>query len=154
MAVQTGRTVNKYITLKVDDSGGTLRTIVGTESIGGVGVDYDSVDVTALEDAINNVLQGRGTVVIPLTGQFDNTADTGFHVVFSAVNGLNIPLSFDIQFGVRHAWETGEQQFGITSSATSGALVRNYKVSGDLKCSCELVMYGATAPAWGTAAET
>ncbi len=155
MAANTGRSVSKYLTFKLEDSGTTLRTIVGVKSIGGVGVSYGEVDVTALNEAIVNVLNGQGDMSISLTGHVDSTALTGFHVVLSALNGLQVPLSFDIQLGVRQAWEAGEPQFGITGSATSGVIVTNYVVNVDsMEASATLRVFGGTAPAWGTTAES
>ena len=155
MATQTGRTVGKYVTVKMEDAGTTLRTIVGTQSIGGVGITYNEVDVTALEDALTNYLNGHGDMSLSFTDNVDNTADTGFHVVFSALNGLQVPLSFDIQIGVRHAWESGEPQFGITGSATSGVIVTSYIVDpASMTATATVKTFGGTAPAWGTAAET
>ena len=155
MTAQTGRTVEKWITFKIDDSGGTLRTVIGTKSINGVGLTYDEMDVTALADALKNVLPGHPDLSITVVGKFDNTADTGFHTVFSGINGGNTPLSMDIQIGVRHAWESGEAQFGITSSATSGMICTSYVVDPNAsEATATLKVMGGTAPAWGTLVET
>ena len=154
MAAQTGRTVSKWMALMIDDSGGTLRTIVGLKSINGVGVEAEDVDVTAITETIKNSLPGQDDFSMTLTGHMDNTAATGFHTVFSALAGLGVPLSFDVQFGVRHAWESGEPQFGITSSATSGVHCLGYVVSPDgMEASVTVRTFGPTAPAWGTSAE-
>jgi hypothetical protein len=64
-------------------------------------------------------------------------------------------LSLDIQIGIRHAWESGEPQFGITSSASVGYLCHSYTVDmGANTWSAVLDVFGATAPAWGTSAES
>ncbi len=155
MAANTGRSVSKYLTFILEDSGQALRTIVGVKSVGGVGVTYGEVDVSALNDAMVNVLNGKGDMSISLTGHVDNTANTGFHTVLSALNGLQVPLTFDVQLGMRQAWEAGEPQFGISQSATSGVIVTNYVVNVDsMEASATLRVFGGTAPAWGTTAET
>ena len=155
MATQTGRTVPKWGALHLDDSGGTLRTIVGVKSINGVGLAYDETDVTGLFELIKNSLPAQADLTVAITGHMDNTADTGFHTVFSAINGLYTPLSMDIQIGIRHAWESGEPQFGITSSASSGMWCSSYVVDiSSMEATATLKVYGSTAPAWGTAAET
>lgn len=161
MAVQTGRTVSKWVDFIVDDSAGTLRSIPVT-SINGLGLNYPESDLTAWQDAIKGALPETPECVIQITGPFDNSAAaaagtlSGSHTVLSAINGLNTPLSLDVQVGIRHAWEAGEPQFGITSSATSGFLCRNYNVNlDDGTYSAEFYMYpGSDAPAWGVAAET
>ena len=155
MATQTGRTVSKHVTFKCDDSGGTLRTVTGVKSINGVGLNYDEIDVTAFADALKNFLPGHADFSMDVTGELDSTADTGFHIVFSGVVGVATPLSFDTQFGMRHAWESGEPQFGMTSSATSGVICTAYTVSPDAtEATATLRVMGGTAPAWGTTAET
>jgi hypothetical protein len=155
MTTQTGRTVSKWVAFKLDDSNGTLRTIAGVTTINGVGLTYDEGDVTALTDSIKNVLPNQPDLTITVGGKLDNTADTGFHTVFSGIAGGNTPLSMDIQFGIRHAWESGEPQFGITATATSGMLCTSYVVDPNgVDATAKLKVMGGTAPAWGTTAES
>jgi hypothetical protein len=160
MATQTGRTVSKWTDFIVDDSGGTLRSIP-VDSINGVGLSYDETEVTAFQDAIKNVLPGHADCVISISGPFDNSVAaavgtlSGSHTILSGIVGGNTPLSLDVQVGIRHAWESGEPQFGITSSATSGFICTQYSVDLDsMKYSAQFRVMGSTAPAWGTAAET
>jgi len=161
MAAQTGRTNQKWVSFNIDDSAGTLRTIP-VDSINGVGLTYDEVELTAFQDAIKGVLPAHPDVAIAITGPFDttaaNTAGTlsGSHTILSAINGAQTPLTLDVQVGIRHAWEAGEPQFGITSSATSGCLCFDYQVDVNAgKYSAKFRMFpGSSAPAWGTAAET
>ena|SRR3990167_3151214 len=160
MAVQTGRTVNKYIDVIIDDSGGTIRSIP-VDSIGGLALPHDEVELFAFQDAIKGVLLGLPNFSCTITGPWDTTAVqtvgtlSGSHTVLNGVNGLNVPLTFDVQVGMRHAWEAGEPQFGITSTAANGMLVSNYEVDLNTgKYSATIrVASGSTAPAWGTAAE-
>ena len=154
MAANTGRTVKKHTTFLIDDSGGTLREIQ-VSSINGVGLTYDEMDVTSFQDAIKNALPGHANCVINISGPLDTTASTGNHIVLSGVNGGVTPLSLDVRIDIRQAWEAGEPQFGITSSATSGFLVRDYIVNpDDATFSATCYVMGGTAPAWGTTAET
>lgn len=159
MAAQTGRTVSKWVNFIIDDSGGTLRNIP-VDSINGVGLTYDESDVTAFQDAIKNVLPNHPSVQVTITGPFDNSAAastptlSGSHTVLSGIVGGNTPLSMDIQIGIRHAWEAGEPQFGITSSSTSGMLCTAYSVDvASMKYSATFSVMGGIAPAWGTTAE-
>lgn len=154
MSAQTGRTNKRWVAFLVDDSAGTPRNIP-VNSINGVGLDYGEADVTAFTDAIKNVLPETPDCTIEIQGPFDNTATTGSHTVLSGVVGGNTPLTMDVQIGMRHAWESGEPQFGITSSSTAGMLVTKYTVDMDsMTYSATLKVMGGTAPAWGTAAET
>lgn len=160
MTAQTGRTVSKYTDFRVDDSGGTLRSIP-VDSINGVGLSFEEKDVTAFQDAIKNALLGHPSCTINITGPFDNSAVatagtlSGSHTVLSAIAGAMTPLSLDVQVGIRHAWEAGEPQFGITSSSTVGFICSEYIPNiNDGKYAAKFVVMGGTAPAWGTAAET
>ena len=160
MAVQTGRTTFKWTDFIVDDSGGTLRSIP-VNSINGIGLTYDEMDVTAFQDAIKNALPGHANCAISISGPFDTTAAaaagtlSGSHTILSNLPGGVTPLSLDVQVGIRHAWEAGEPQFGITATATSGFLCGSYVPNiDDGTYTATFYMIGGTAPAWGTAAES
>jgi len=155
MAAQTGRTTQKWVSFYVKDSGGTLRNIP-VDSINGVGLTYDEVELTAFTDAIKGVLPAHPDCTITITGPFDTTALTGSHTVLSGIVGGTTPLSLDVRVGIRHDWESGEPQFGITSSATNGFLCTEYQVdvnAGKYSAKFRLAP-GSAAPAWGTTAET
>ena len=161
MAAQTGRTVSKWVNFQCDDSAGTLRTIP-INSISVVGLVYEEQDVTAFQDAVKGMLPNMPDAPIEISGPFDNAAAaaagtlSGSHTVLSALNGLQTPLTLDVQFGIRHAWESGEPQFGITGTAANGYIMTSYTVDpGAMTYSAKFVLYpGSAAPAWGTAAET
>lgn len=167
MAANTGRTVSKYVNFVCDDSGSTLRDIP-INSLSVVGVTYEEMDLTAFQDAVRGALPGHPDAPIEISGPFDTTAAqaasgtgvvpalSGSHTVLEPVNGLMTPLTVDIQFGIRQTWETGEPQFGITSTSTSGYIVTQYNVNADdMTYSAKLVLFpGSSLPAWGTAAET
>ena len=161
MAAQTGRTTYKWIRFIIDDSGGTVRHIP-INSLSVCGVTYDEEDVTAYQDAVRGMLPSMPDAPIEWSGPFDNTAAnasptlSGSHTILSAICGVLTPLTLDVQFGIRHTWEAGEPQFGITSSATEGYLVTKYTVDvSSMTYSARAVLYpGSSLPAWGTAAET
>ena len=152
MTAQTGRTHEKHITVKLDNSGGTLTdTTAYVNSISTVGLTYETQDVTAFSDGVKNIVIGQPSAPLTIGGPFDTVA----HAQMIAINGATTPLSLDIQIGIRHAWEAGEPQFGITSSSTSGYVMHSYTVDiASNTWSAQLDVFGPTAPAWGTAAET
>ena len=160
MAVQTGRTVARWTDFIIEGSDTTIRSIP-IDSINGVGLTYDEVDLTAFQDACKGALPETPDCVITITGPFDTTAAaavgtlSGSHTILSAIVGGVTPLSLDFQVGIRHAWETGEPQFGISQSATSGFLCRSYDPDINTgKYSASFGMFpGSSAPAWGTEAE-
>lgn len=151
MAALTGRTHAKHITVKLDNSGGTLTDITPyCNTIGSVGLTFETQDVTAFSDGSKNIVIGQPTASLTIGGPFDTT----IHAHMIGINGANTPLSLDIQIGVRAAWEAGAPQFGITSSASSGYLCHSYMVDMSANTwTATLDVFGATAPAWGTAAE-
>jgi hypothetical protein len=161
MAAQTGRTTFKNLDFRISDSGnGTIRSIP-INSLSVVGLVYDEQDLTAWQDAVKGSLPTMPDAPIDFGGPFDTTAAaaagtlSGSHTVLSPLVGAMTPLMLDIQFGVRHAWEAGEPQFGITASATSGYIVTKYQVDpSTMSYSARAVLFpGSALPAWGTAAE-
>jgi hypothetical protein len=151
MAAQTGRSTFKYVLFYVDDSAGTLTVVPELMGLSVVGLQYDEVDVTAWSDAVKNALPGHPDAPITARFRFSTTLFTHLR----GIVGAETPLSLDIRFGIRHAWETGEPQFGITSSATIGYICTSVGINPeDMTVEAKFVVMGATAPAFGTAAET
>jgi hypothetical protein len=148
----TGRTHAKWITVKLDNSGGTLTDITAyCNTIGQFGLVYDVQDVTAFSDGAKNIVIGQPGAPLTIGGPFD----TVIHSHMTAINGAVTPLSLDIQIGILSAWDAGEPQFGISSSATSGYLCHSYTVDLNANTwSAVLDVFGPTAPAWGTASES
>ena len=151
MTANTGRTVSRWTSFLF--SNGSMRTLP-VDSINGVGLTFPEVELTAFIDAVRGVLPDTPDCKIDITGPFDTTANSA-HAVLSAEVGGVTPRSLDVQIGVRHAWESGEPQFGATASATSGFLCTAYNVDVNAgKYSASFRMFpGSSAPAWGTAAE-
>lgn len=156
MAAQTGRTNSKHITIKLDNAAGTLTDISAyTNTVGSIGLTFETQDVTAFSDGVKNIVIGQPTASLAIGGPIDTVIHTHMTALMAAVAaGTAVPLSLDIQIGIRHAWEAGEPQFGITSSATSGYLCHSYTIDPSANTwSASLDVFGPTAPAWGTAAE-
>jgi hypothetical protein len=152
MTAQTGRTHSKHIGVFLDNAAGTLTDISAyVNSVGTVGLTYDTQDVTAFSDGAKNVVIGQPGAPLTIGGPID----TVIHAQMIAINGTGQALSLDLRFGIRHAWESGEPQFGITSSATSGYVCHGYTIDPSANTwSATLEVFGPTAPAFGTAAET
>jgi hypothetical protein len=154
MTVQTGRTVQDFTSLLIS-SGGSMR-VINIDSLGDLGLDYSEEEMSAFQDAVKGVLVGKPDFSLEFGGPVDNTATTGASTVLRALVGANTALSFDVQIGVRHAWEAGEQQFGLSAvvASNSGVIVTSYKESGGkFKAKLRMTAGSAVLPAWGTAAE-
>lgn len=166
MSAQTGRTVNKFIRFVVADTSDTLREIP-VDNIGNVGLEFDSVDVTAFQDAVKNALAGHPGAPITIGGPWDTSVAvavaasaatptlSGSHTVLSAIAGDNKPHTLYVAFGVRHYWETGEPVFGLqrATATNTGYTCTSFQVA-DGKYTAKFEVMGGVAPAWGTAALT
>lgn len=152
MTAQTGRTHSKHLTVKLDNSGGTLTDISAyCNSVGTLGLTFDTQDVTAYSDGVKNVVVGQPAGPITLGGPIDTVIIT--HM--AAICGTGVPLSMDIQLGIRHAWEATEPQWGISMSATSGYLCTSFTVDPNANTwSAAFDVFGPTSPLWGTSAES
>lgn len=161
MTANTGRTVKTYVDFIIGDSANTLRSIP-VDTINGLDLTYDEVDLSAFQDPAKGCLLGQPGMKITIGGPFDTTAAqtvgtlSGSHTVLSALVGLNVPRTLDVHIGIQHAWTSGEPQFGISRSASSGFLVSSYSVDpGTGKYQATLVLFaGSALPAWGSSAES
>ena len=161
MPANVGRGQSKWLDFRLDDSGGTLRSIPIT-TINGVGITYDEQELMAVQDQLHNALPNFANAPIDITGPFDTTVAgvapilSGSHTVLAPINGLSVPLSLGVFVGLRHVWEAGEPVFGLTSSATSGYVCVSYNVDPMAGTyAARFVPYpGSALPAWGVAAIT
>jgi hypothetical protein len=152
MTANTGRTHAKWLTVKLNNSSAALIDISAyVSTISQFGLTYDTQDVTALSDAIKNIVIGHPGAPITLGGPIDTTINTHMTGICGGVT----PLSLDLEMGIRHAWEAGEPQFGITKSSSSGYLCYAYNADPVANTwSASFDVFGPTAPAFGTGAET
>ena len=156
----TGRTTSKWINFIVGDSADVLRNIP-VSSVSVVGVTVEEHDMTAFQDAVKGALPGMRDAPIECSGPLDISAAattptlSGSHTVLAGMVGNPTPRSIDIQFGMRHAWEAGEPQFGVSKSATSGYILFAYTVdpSSMTYTATFRLLNGSALPAFGTSAE-
>ena len=158
----TGRTVGKFFKFQIDD--GTAMRDIPVNTVGGVGITYDEVDVSALQEALKGFLAGQGNVSITIGGPFDNSATqsasgtgaapalSGSHTVLSALNGSQTGYSAGIYIGIQGYWATGDPVFG----GANCFIVTDYQVDPAAGTYSAKIAYkaGTTAPAWGTSAIT
>jgi hypothetical protein len=154
----TGRTSPRFSKLQIEDSAGTLRDIP-VNSFGNVGLTYDEVDVSALQELVKSFLSGQATFSLTISGPFDNSsaaaasastevaALSGSHTVLEPLNGGLTPRAFGIYFGIQGYWTTGDPVFGADNSIT----VTDYTVDPAAGTySCKLAHFGTGQPAWGS----
>lgn len=159
----TGRTTPRFTKIQIEDAGGVLRDFPVT-SPGPVGLTFDELDLTAMQELVKNFLTGQANFSLTITGPFDNKAATtasasgesaaahlsGSHTVLEPLNGGLTPRAIGIYFGVQADWSTGDPVFG----ADNCVIVSDYTVdpsSGTYSCKIAHAS-GGTAPDWGTTA--
>jgi len=149
MTAQTGRTHPKYIGFFLDNSGGTLTDLTAhLDTAGTFGLTYEELDVTGASNAVQNVVVGRPSAPLTISFVYDT-------VVMAHLMALDhvTPLTLDVRVGIRHAWESGEPCFGITSSATEGYVFEDFTTDG-VKITAKFNVFGPTAPGFSTTAHT
>lgn len=154
MTAQTGRTVQDFTKLLLSSGGSMVDMKIN--SLGELGLDYPETDMSSWSDAVKGYLVGKPDFTLDFGGPVDNTATTGPSTVLRAAVGQMTALSFDVQIGVRHAWESGEPQFGLSaaSASNSGVMITKYKESGGMySATMKLIAGSAVVPAWGSTAE-
>ena len=158
----TGRTVGKYCKFQIETSSGSMRSIP-VNSFGSIGLTYDEVDVSALQEAIKSMMSGQGGFSTTITGPFDNkglvTIETsgnapglsGAHGILSLLDGGNTAKSFGFYIGVQRYWTNGDPVFGGVDTI----LVSQYTTDGQTY-SARISAAGnrANYPAWGTSSIT
>lgn len=139
-----GKTHSRWITITYNSQAITC-SIKGAT---GIGIAYDETDVTSLCNAIKETLQGQGTVAIDLTGDFNNTATTGAHIVIEPLNGDATGATLTIAIGSNAAPTTGDPEFVVTNMGVFAYLVAPGTGSPQWTAALR-TLPGATA-AWGT----
>jgi hypothetical protein len=98
----TGRTLSRWS--RVYGNGYDLSGY--TRSLGTLPWEFESGDVSAMTEEINNYLIGRATIgPVTLNGVFDSTATSGLHVLAS---GVNTSWDLMITLGIRAAPAMGD----------------------------------------------
>jgi hypothetical protein len=160
--MSTGRTVSKYFKFQIGDTSNVLRDIP-VETIPEIGLNYDEVDVSAVQDLIKKQMAGQGAFSVTITGPLDTTTPvtasasteaasahmSGSYNVLQPLNGGQTPRSVGFYFGIQGPWTaTTDPVFGGIATC----IVTGFTVSGE-KYSAKISYSGAAtnALAWGTA---
>lgn len=161
----TGRTSPRFCKVQIEDSGGVIRDIP-VKTISGVGLTYDEIDVSAMQELVKGFLAGQASFSITITGPFDNRAAvtasasgesaaaklSGSLTVLQPLNGGLTPRAFGVYFGVQADWTTGDPVFGADNSVIVTGFTMD-PASGEYSAKISHVS-GGTAPSWGTTAIT
>lgn len=159
----TGRFSPRFCKFQIEDATGTLRD-VPVKSFSSVGLTYDEIDVSSLQELVKGFLSGQANFELTISGPFDNTvaqaasgsgaapALSGSHTVLEPLNGGLTPRCFGVYFGVLTYWTTNDPCFGADNSI----IVTDYTVDPNtMMYSCKIKhVAGGTAPDWATTAFT
>ena len=150
MAANTGKTNARFIRVFLDNSAGAAKDISASVSdVSGVGLDFNTQDVTAYSDGVVNFTLGHPSSEIDISGPFNNVATTGGHVVFSAISHApysQASYTLTVQIGIRKVPESTDPEW------EGEYLVTSYIVNGDGTYAAHLVPATSAVPAWGTMA--
>lgn len=140
--------LSKYITLSYDDSGSTARDLTADmlpDTLTGVGLDYEEVDMTGQSDDLKSAMGGQGDGTISAQFHMNDTATTGAFTVLSGM--MNSSGTLTIAFGTGAVPTTGDPEwegeytlFSAPVSLTGGRAV----ITATWKPS------PGASPAWGT----
>jgi hypothetical protein len=139
----------EYIVVKMDDSGGTLRTFAdGDITSVDLGQTFDQHDVTGFGDAVHNVINGQLQAPVIIKGYLTTTADIGTHTVIQGAFAAGAQVSLEVQVGQNATPTTGDPEY------TGEFIVESYKPviesGGAVKFEASLKPATGTAPVWGT----
>src|SRR5512135_3220749 len=111
----TGRLPPKFFKFQLESSSGAMADIP-VNTLGGCGVAYDEIDLSALQEALKSFANGQGTVKLAITGPASNNAIvaasgtgavaalSGSITVLNPLNGANTARSFGAYFGTATYW--------------------------------------------------
>jgi hypothetical protein len=86
----------KDAVFKLDDSGGTLRTLTSyVDSVSGLPGGRELAEVTAMGDGGTKSIPGLQNVTFQVSGHFDSTASTGTNAVIASLRTATATSSFE-----------------------------------------------------------
>jgi hypothetical protein len=137
-----------HIVVKMDDSGGTLRTFAaGDINSVELGLTFDQHDVTGFGDGAHKFINGQLQAPVTLKGFVTTTALVGTHTVIAGALAAGSQVTLEVQVGQNAAPTTGDPKY------TGEFLVQSYTPSietgGAIGFTAMLQPVLSTAPAWG-----
>lgn len=139
-----------HVVVKMDDSGGTLRTFAdGDITSVDLGQTFDQHDVSGFGDAVHHVINGQLQAPVILKGFLTTTADTGTHPVIQGAFAAGAQVTLKVAVGNNAA-----PQVGVSPEYSGEFRVESYKPTidkgGAVTFEASLKPAIGTAPAWGT----
>lgn len=137
-----------HIVVKLDDSGGTLRTFAnGDIRSVDLGLTFDQHDVTGFGDVVHKFINGQINAPVTIQGYMTATASTGTHTVINGAFVAGTQVSLEVQVGQNATPTTGDPKF------TGEFYIESYKpmmaTGGAIMFTATLKPATGTSPAWG-----
>jgi hypothetical protein len=140
-----------HVVVKMDDSGGTLRTFADGDIISvDLGQTFDQNDVTGFGDAAHKFINGQLQAPVTLRGYLTTTALTGTHTVIRDAFSQGKQVTLRVAVGNNTAPVSGDPEYN------GEFLIESYRPSLDTGRAVTFVATlkpaTSTAPVWGTMA--
>lgn len=138
-----------HVVVRMDDSGGTLRTFADGEITSvDLGLAYDQFDVTGFGDQVHNVINGQQQAPVVIRGYLTTTADIGTHPVIQGAFAAGNPVSLEVEVGQNAAPQAGDPKY--SGEFVVGSYRPVVTTGSAVMFEARLVPATGTAPVWGT----
>ena len=140
----------RWIKVLLDDSGGTPRDISTDVVSVDVPIEYDEIDMTGFQDAVQSSAPGLPVMNVELQLNMNPLADTGGYTVVKSILGGSTGRTLTVQVGQGAVPTTGDPEFEGEFWLPKLNLSANPK--GGIPLAVSLRPVSGVAPAWGTMA--
>lgn len=138
-----------YVVVKMDDSGGTLRTFDTGDIISvDVPLTYDQFDVTGFGDSVHKLINGPLRAPVTLRGYLTTTPATGTHTVIQEAFQAGAQVTLKVAVGNNAAPTTGDPEYSGEFYVSS--YVPTLNSGGAVTFTAALTPATGTAPSWGS----
>ena len=137
------------VVVKLDDSGGTLRTFANGDILGiELPMANDQYDVTGFGDTVHHFINGQMQAPVSIRGYVSTTAVTGTHTVIAPAYQQKKQVSLEVQVGQNAPPTTGDPKY------TGEFYIETYtpvlETGRAVMFIARLRPATGTAPVWGT----
>jgi len=137
-----------HVVVKLDDSGGTLRTFANGDILSvDLPLKNDQHDVTGFGDAAHKFINGQLNAPVTIKGFLTPTPTTGTHTVIKGAHAAGTQVSLEVQVGNNAAPTTGDPKY--TGEFYIESYVPMIETGKAVMFTATLKPAIGTAPAWG-----
>jgi hypothetical protein len=137
-----------HVIVKLDDSGGTLRTFADGDIISvDLGLKADQHDVTGFGDQVHRVINGQMQAPVTIRGYVTKTTDIGTHPVIYGAFNAGAQVSLEVRVGNNAAPTTGDPKY--TGEFFVASYVPVINTGGAVTFTATLNPATGTKPVWG-----